>query len=325
MKYSAIDIYLDKIANGPVFNKPCTIDWYFNQYRKTPYLEQLLKIGFYKVARSVMEDRDCPQFQNGKTVLETLGVSKVQFNMLRALGDPTLRDVMILRYARTISQRDFDTLRYIQDYGYSRIYEKYIDLMQYTTLHKIKKYVDKNCFKHQTDYFDYIRWLREMGYDMRNEFNLYPKDFKRAHDEKSKEYIKFQDKKAKEDIKRFNKLLKKLRKETLDAEPMKLKIEGLFIRLPEKLDELKKEGEILHHCVGSYRDRVAKRETMIFFIRKEAEPEKPYYTLEWKGKVVQCRGSHNCDMTPEVKAFVEIFQEKMVKYENAPQKQRKAG
>ena len=61
------------------------------------------------------------------------------------------------------------------------------------------------------------------------------------------------------------------------------------------------------------------------WIRKKEEPEKPYYTLEWRGKVIQCRGSHNCDMTPEVKAFVRIFQEKMMEYESKPKRQRKAG
>lgn len=64
---------------------------------------------------------------------------------------------------------------------------------------------------------------------------------------------------------------------------------------------------------------------MIFFIRRKEEPEKPYYTLEWHGKVVQCRGSHNCDMTPEVKAFVQIFQEKMTEYASEPPKHRKEG
>lgn len=66
-------------------------------------------------------------------------------------------------------------------------------------------------------------------------------------------------------------------------------------------------------------------ETMIFFIRKKEEPDKPYYTLEWRGKVIQCRGSHNCNMTSEVKAFVQIFQEKMMEYESKPKRQRKAG
>ena len=160
---------------------------------------------------------------------------------------------------------------------------------------------------------------------MKNEFNLFPKDFKKAHDEMSKQYMKFKDKQEREATKRFNRLLAKMKKETVDVEAMKLDIAGLFIRLPNKLEELKAEGEALHHCVGTYMEKVRKGETMIFFIRRKEEPNKPFYTLEWKGRVLQCRGSHNCDMTPEVKAFVNIFQEKMVEYEKEPKKQRKAG
>lgn len=326
MKYSAIDIYLDKVVNNSqILNKPWCIDWYINAYRKTPYLEQLLKVGFYRIAQSVLEDRDCPNFKNGRTIMETLHINKLQFNMLRKIGNPSVRDVMILRYAKEIRQEDFDLLRYIHDDRYDKMYEKYLDMRQYTTIYKVDKYIKKQGIKHDADYFDYIRWLEEMGYDMRNEFNLYPKEFKKAHDDKSKEYIKFKDKRAKEDIKRFNKLLKKLRKDTSDVDAMNLRVEGMFIRLPAQLDELKREGEVLHHCVGTYVDRVAKGETMIFFIRQESDPDKPFFTLEWKGKVVQCRGYRNCDMTPEVKAFVNLFQEKMVEYENEPKKQRKAG
>ena len=326
MKYSAVDIYIDKVVQNDQFlNKPWCIDWYFNSYRENPYLEQLLKIGFYKLTQAVLKDPDCPKFKNGRTVLETLQVNKLQFNMLRRIGDPSARDVRILRYAGEIRQEDFDILRYIHDDGYDRIYEKYLDMRRYTTVYKLKKYIDKQRIFHDRDYFDYIRWLEEMGYDMRNEFNLYPKDFKKAHDDKSKEYIRFKDKQAKEDEKRFKRLLAKLRKETEDVDAMNLKTGGMFIRLPDELDELKREGEILHHCVGTYRDRVAKGDTMVFFIRLESEPDQPFYTLEWKGRVIQCRGFKNCDMTPEVKAFVNIFQEKMMEYEEKPLKRRKVG
>ncbi len=326
MKYSAVDVYMNYLMNGTsLLNNPWSIDQYFNRYRKMPYLEQLLKVGFYKIAQSVMEDRNCPKLQNGKTVLEILGVNKLQFNMLREVGNPTIRDVMILRYARTITKQEFNILRYVYDVGYDNMYEKYLDMRQYTTIYKIKKYIDKTHISHQMDYFDYAKWIHEMGYDMKNEFNLYPKDFKRTHDEKAKEYIKFQDKQEKENMERFNKVLQELNKESVDIEPMNLKVGGLFIRLPEKLDELKSEGETLHHCVGTYRDKVMNGKTIIFFIRKEEEPEKPYYTLEWKGKVIQCRGFRNCNMTPEVKVFVKIFQEKMLEYENTLQEQRKAG
>ncbi len=326
MKYSAVDIYIDKVVQNDQFlNKPWCIDWYFNSYRENPYLEQLLKIGFYKLTQAVLKDHDCPKFKNGKTVLETLQVNKLQFNMLRMIGDPSVRDVKILQYAKEIRQEDFDILRYIHDDGYDRMYEKYLDMRRYTTVYKLKKYIDKQKIFHDRDYFDYIRWLEEMGYDMRNEFNLYPKDFKKAHDDKSKEYTRFKDKQAKEDEKRFKRLLAKLRKETEDVDAMNLKTYGMFIRLPKELDELKREGETLHHCVGTYRDRVAKGDTMIFFIRLESDPNQPFYTLEWKGRVIQCRGFKNCDMTPEVKAFVNIFQEKMVECEKKPLKRRKAG
>lgn len=327
MKYSAIDIYVDQVVqNSPILNKPWCIDWYFNSYRKKPYLEKLLKVGFYKLAQSVLEEEQgSTQLKNGRTVLDVLGVNKMQFNMLRKIGNPSIRDVQILQYAKEIRQEEFDILRYVTDGCYDKMYEKYIDMRRYTTIYKVVKYINRQKIKHDRDYFDYIRWMEKMGYDMQNEFNLYPKDFYKAHDDKSKEYTRFMDKQAKEDKKRFERLVRQLREDTADVDVMGLRFQGMFIRLPKELDELKREGETLHHCVGTYRDRVAKGETMIFFIRMEKEPDKPFYTLEWKGRVIQCRGYRNCDMTPEVKAFVEIFQEKMLEYENALQKRRKAG
>lgn len=43
-------------------------------------------------------------------------------------------------------------------------------------------------------------------------------------------------------------------------------------------------------------------------IRREEKPDEPYYTLEIKpeGKFIQCRGEHNCNMTPEVEAFKDM-------------------
>lgn len=329
MKYSVPDIFIENVASDPRhFNSPWLIDNYFNSYRKYPFIEQLLKVGFYKMVQEFLEDS---RMQNTdlnagcSSILGTLGINKYQYNMLRKVGNPSLRDLEILRYKPDLKWDEFSSLRYIHDNGYVDMYKKYIDFMQYTTLYKLRKYISTQKISHSQDYFDYAGWLEKMGYDMRNEFNLFPKNFKKAHDEMSKQYMKFKDKQAREDAKRFNRLLKKLRNETAEVEAMNLNIEGLFIRLPSKLEELKNEGEVLHHCVGTYMEKVRKGETMIFFIRRREEPEKPFYTLEWKGRVIQCRGSRNCDMTPEVKAFVQIFQEKMTEYESKPKKQRKVG
>lgn len=318
MKYSAVDIYVDKVVqDGGVLRKPWCIDWYFNAYRKKPYLEQLLKVGFYRLAEAALNGCT-PELVNGRTVLETLGLNRRQFRMLRQVGNPSLRDWKVLCRAGEISQEDFDIVRQKEQYG------KYLDMRKYTTIHRLEQYLRGQASRRDTDYFDYIDWLEEMGYDMRNTFNLYPKNFRKAHDEKAGEYARFREKQAEEDREHFCRLLEKFRRGTADM-ATDLRLGGLFIRLPDTLDELKKEGETLHHCVATYAGRVAKGETMIFFIRKEAEPEKPYFTLEWKGRVIQCRGRNNCDMTPEVRAFIEVFQEKMQEWQDRPRNGRKAG
>lgn len=327
MKYSVPDIFIENIAKDECyFNSPWFIDDYFNSYRKYPFIEQLLKVGFYRMTREFLEDFHHTKLNDGQnSILGTLGINKNQYNMLRKVGDPGLKDLEILRYKPDLKWDEFMHLRLVQNDGHIDMYKKYADLMRYTTLHKLCRYINEQKIVHAYDYFDYTGWIEKMGYDMRNEFNLFPKNFEKAHDEMSKQYMKFKDEQVREELKRFNHFLMKLRKETAEVEAMNLNTDRLFIRLPNKLKELKEEGEALHHCVGTYMEKVAKGETMIFFIRQKTEPEKPFYTLEWRGRVIQCRGSHNCDMTPEVKALVETFEKKMAEYEAAPKKQRKAG
>lgn len=327
MKYSVPDIFIGNIDDERYFDSPWFIDKYFNSYRKFPFIEQLIKVGFYKMTMEFLKEcHGAVELNHGQSsILGTLGINRNQFNMLRRVGNPEMRDLAILRYKPDLKWEEFEDLRYIKDDGYANFYEKYIYLMRYTTLHKLCRYINRNRITHAQDYFDYTKWIEEMGYDMRNEFNLFPTNFNRVHDEMSRQYMRFKDRQAKEDVERFNRILRRMKKETVEIEAMNLDADGLFIRLPNKLEELKEEGEALHHCVGTYMEKVSKGETMIFFIRKKADPEKPYYTLEWHGRVIQCRGFRNCDMTPEVKAFVEIFQMKMLEYGNASEKQRRAG
>ena len=98
-----------------------------------------------------------------------------------------------------------------------------------------------------------------------------------------------------------------------DADSFSVKGKGLLLKVPASAEEIRAEGAALHHCVGTYVERVAQGKTMILFIRKIEAPDKPYYTMEWNGyEIVQCRGFKNCNMTPEVKAFTKVFEEKML-------------
>lgn len=172
------------------------------------------------------------------------------------------------------------------------------------------------------DWIEYLGWCRELNYDTDNMFIYMPKNFKKVHDRTSAEYIALKDRqeaaKKKKEYERAKRNMKKMKaalKELLEnngGDAFSIKGKGLMLVVPKDGTELKREGEALHHCVGSYIDKVARGETNIFFVRKEKEPDKPYFTLEFKNnRIVQCRGSHNCGMPPEVEAFVKAFERKM--------------
>lgn len=152
-----------------------------------------------------------------------------------------------------------------------------------------------------------------------------PRNFKAVHDRTAKEYQELMDKKAAKEKKRREREAKRKMEQAKKAmseifaenadvkDAFAIKGKGLILRVPQSADEIKEEGSKLHHCVGTYIERVARGETMILFIRKDSDPDTPYYTLEWQNnQVVQCRGSHNKNMTAEVKAFVEVFEKKML-------------
>lgn len=317
---------------------PWFMERYLNFFRDNPYIEKVIKVGWSKLTEQIVDGTGSYTYhrddikdllnQDAATLPDLLGLSRDNFLMMKKItNNPSWRDVQILRYAQQagemLSEKDYNILRFFMDAGYEDQWKKLLDCKKYSTINKLERYIAKNAKDRSQDYFDYLEWTEKMGYDMKNEFNLFPKDFKKTHDERSKEYQKQKDRLQREAIKKFNKLLKRYKQETVDVEALNMNIDGLFIRLPNDLKELTKEGEALHHCVGTYKEKVMKGETTILFIRKISQPDKPYYTLEWReGKVVQCRGMKNCDMTPEVKAFVEVFKIKMAAYEQEQMKVR---
>ena len=70
---------------------------------------------------------------------------------------------------------------------------------------------------------------------------------------------------------------------------------GLILRPARSAEEVIREGETLHHCVGTYVRSYAEGKTVICVLRRAVEPDKPWRTVEINklGKMVQDRGLHN--------------------------------
>lgn len=146
-------------------------------------------------------------------------------------------------------------------------------------------------------YRDYLRDCAQLEWDLNDKSVLFPKNLRDAH-ARTIELVKY--KKSEKNETNFQKQREK--KKWMEWEHM-----GLLIRMPIDGNEIIKEGEKLHHCVGGYVDRAATGATTILFIRKVAEPDKPFFTLEWLGEHVhQCKSKYNLDYTQnmEVRDFV---------------------
>ena len=52
------------------------------------------------------------------------------------------------------------------------------------------------------------------------------------------------------------------------------------------INSLLEEERYLHHCVGSYYKQVGSGYTTIYFFRKEADIDKPFFTIEVKANTV---------------------------------------
>ena len=192
--------------------------------------------------------------------------------------------------------------------------------MPYAGIGKILKYIQKQTEKRKEEkghttytpegiiraYRDYLRECEQLHFDLHDREILFPKDLVAAHDRTMKQ-IAFEKNKA--DQEKFQKAVNKLEKFAWQKG-------GFLIRPAREQMELTAEGKALHHCVGGYIRDMAEEKTAIFFLRKANEPDKPFYTLELqKKRVIQCRTEHNAsyDRNPDVKNFVDMWMEKIVK------------
>lgn len=158
-----------------------------------------------------------------------------------------------------------------------------------------------------TDYFDYIRFAKLLEMDLRDLKVLYPQNPKLAHDNlsaivNSKEFA--------------NGELPQIARQYPKYKKMFGFCSNKYIIIPPKRhNDVKNEGNILNHCVASYAQRIATGETIILFVRKKEEPDKPYYTLNIDPKdyhQIQCRGLRNCDTTKEIDKFLTEWRQKKI-------------
>ena len=96
--------------------------------------------------------------------------------------------------------------------------------------------------------------------------------------------------------------------------------EAYTVLVPERIEEIMIEGRLLGHCVANidrYWDRIERRESYVLFLRRTADMDRPYYTLEVEpnGTIRQKRtqGDNQEADIEEVSAFLRKWQKAVAK------------
>ena len=172
---------------------------------------------------------------------------------------------------------------------------------------KASSYVERvGC--NPSSYCDYIEAIYNLGLDLTDTKNIFPDEFWRMHTLRVNQWDARKNKKK---YAEFKKAAEKYIK-------YEFKGDEYSIVIPKKFGDLRKEGEILQHCVAKmgYENKMIKGETFIAFVRKNDSLEDPFVTVEVKcdtKKVLQCYGIYDSNPPKEVKDFVKIWSKEIKK------------
>lgn len=291
LQYAQMSAYMENFGGNPC-------GW-LDTYVKYPVLtEKLVKEGFIRLAVNDSWTNGVVN-RRAKTVSAALGLTKKE---LRELPEKTRDAVLYAQLAKKYGITPAQARKYA---AYSLTSIENVE--KHLPFKKAVKYLDKQKEMIYT-LCDYWNDCEKLNLDLKREDILLPPDLAQAHQRTNEALAEASRQKELEETRRmqeeFGKRLKKLERD-FDFESG-----ALLIRPARSHAELIDEGSALHHCVATYAKKHLSGQTVIFFIRKKSEPDKPFYTLEYNPKtesIVQCRGLHNCGKTPEVEAFVDAW------------------
>ncbi len=183
-------------------------------------------------------------------------------------------------------------------------------IMNYIQRQQAESYVGKKAAQVLEQYIDYMGMCEKLHKNMQDAMVYRPRELKRRHDEAVAELEQRKDEleaeKYSEKFSEAEAVLRSVR------EKFEYTGSGYQIIVPQRIVDIVADGRALHHCAGAtdrYFDRIKQEETYICFLRKEEEPDQPYYTIEVEpgGTIRQHRGMY--DEEPEIEKIRPFLKE----------------
>lgn len=297
---------------------------FLSAYIKRPKIEHLIKMKLYRLVSGIIyggysySALQAINF-NGENMRAILGIDRPYFPLLRELN-PSIDQLHLIRQLLQADHKP--STEQIKWFIASKISnaDAAKELLAHMSVHKLQRYVEQqfapedeaalkrvNYYKMNTlitDYHDYLCMCKELQYDVKNSFILFPRELKAAHDSVAKT---LKDKRTAEHEKAiagsFDEWQKRYQYQSKE----------LMMIPPHSAKEIVDEGAALHHCVRLYVKNVAEKKSVILFVRSVDEPDKSLCTVEVKdGQVTQARGFDNKEPPAQITAFIEQWKQRVL-------------
>lgn len=300
--------------------------------KANPVVEKLAKIGMFGLAVDMMKARYEVNLldQNATELAKMLRIDRARLGRLKSINGEILH-LRWFQYEKLVDKSWPDDM--IRDFGDSGFDTSAFNFLAaplsfvkiWNYLKKQKLISGMTMSRLRSTWDDYINMAQKAKMDVKNEMIWKPKDLKAAHNEvvlllQAGEMKKEAEKLGKK-WPRVNENLQKLKKfEYTDGK--------FSILVPQGIIDIVREGRALQHCVHTcdfYFDRIQRDESYLFFLRKAAHEDVPWYTLEVEpnGNIRQKRttgDNQNKDFDEAVK-FLRKWQKVFVKRMNEEEKE----
>ncbi|OBZ08905.1 hypothetical protein A8L34_22390 [Bacillus sp. FJAT-27264] len=324
MQYSTWENYCD----GSDMTK------FFGLYTKYPCIEYLTKLNYeYFVWAKLNDMRTYDAIKwSGKTIEEVLRLHKKdlkQFmsNKPKILEMDSVGALTLRLYQLTLkdsNRPDFEELKRIASSVYS-YFAQMKPMFKFQNVRACARYIEKQFNKNRRVFYDrssvvtmwkdYMDECRTLGFDLTRMETVFPHNLASAH-ESTMSQVKIQ-------MSEIEK--QRISKRAQELEVYRFAWRDYIIRPAQSGQEIIDEGKILSHCVGGYAQRHATGETSILMIRKYADQDTPFFTMELKnGQVRQVYGFDNLRMSGDLIELIDAFKaEKLAKSKGKSKKSNK--
>lgn len=255
---------------------------------ENPLFETLVELKLYNLANCARK------FYRRGSFYKIFGVEKKYYDFMKE-NDITYEELEVLQqYPST----DIKKIRFLIKYE-----DTLKELKEYMTIDKFIEYFQINKLEDSRLYIDYLRFAKQLGYDLKNKRYLFPTNLKEMHDLCLKQIKDIEDRALARAISRRAKKLAK-----------NIYQDKTFIIFPAgSVQALKDESTQQNNCVRTYADKYAKGVCDIYFMRNVKDTNTSLVTVEVRrNKVEQQRIKNNADTTKKQKQFLKNWERKVL-------------